>query len=94
VNTSTHFTKTPKQLTNTHTIQTPHIHTQTNYKTHTYTHPNIKKPTHTHTHMLQNKLKHAAYNLKSFHANNACDLQEVHILLIPTNFIFITMYVT
>ena len=39
VNTSTHITKTPIQLSK-----------HTRYKTHTYTHPHITKPIHTHTH--------------------------------------------
>ena len=49
MNTSTHITKTPTQLS-----EHPHIHTTTHYKTHTYTHTLITKPTHTHTQSLQN----------------------------------------
>jgi hypothetical protein len=54
VNTSTHTTKTPTQLskhpyitkpthTNNHTLQNQYINTSTHYKTHTYTHPHITK---------------------------------------------------
>jgi hypothetical protein len=32
--------------------------------------------------MMLMKLKLAAQNLRNFHANNACDLQEVRIVLI------------
>ena len=54
VNTSTHITKKPAQLskhphitqpthTHTHTLHNPHIHTPTHFKTHTYAHPRITK---------------------------------------------------
>jgi len=54
VNTSTHVTKIPTQLsehphittpihTHAHTLQSPYIHTPTHYKTHTNTHSNITK---------------------------------------------------
>ena len=49
VNTSTHITKTPKQLS-----KHPHIHTPTHYKP-------SPPHTHTHTHTSQNKFKQPQY---------------------------------
>jgi len=65
VNTSTHITKTPMQLskhtnitkptnTHNHTLQKPYIHTPTRCKTHTYTHPHVTK-----------QLKQPQYKIKS-----------------------------
>jgi len=54
INTSTHITETPTQLSNqpkisnpthtqTYTLQNPYVHTPTLYKNHTYTHPHITR---------------------------------------------------
>jgi len=54
VNSGTHITKTPIQLSK----------TPTHYKTHTCTYPHIRKATHTHTHGLQNELILFCYKAK------------------------------
>ena len=62
VNTSTHITKTPSQLSKTHTYTHPHTtkptlthtHHHTLQNPHTHTHSHITKPTHIYTHTLKN----------------------------------------
>jgi hypothetical protein len=63
VNTSTHITKTPTQLSK-HTL----IHTTTHYNTHAYTHPHITTPAHTHNHTLQHPHIHTTthYNTHTY----------------------------
>ena len=89
---STNSTKHNKYKYSYHQNTQTVVKTSTHYKTHRYTHQNITKPTHTQNRILQNKLKHASHKLKTSHANNTCDLQEVRIVLIPTTVIYITIY--
>ena len=64
INTSTHITKTPTQLSlHPHITKPIHTHTHTLQPPPPHTHTHITNPTHTHTHIIQNKLKQSLYRI-------------------------------